>query len=70
MISFIPVISSNLSAVAYDAGNHNLYIRFHSGTYVYYDVPEFIYQGLMNAPSHGKYHAAYIKNNYRYARIS
>jgi hypothetical protein len=65
-----PVSSSNLAAVAYDVSTQTLYIRFHSsGTYAYHGVPQSVYQGLMNAASHGEYHAAYIKHNYRHERI-
>jgi hypothetical protein len=64
----IPVDSSNLSSVGYDNGN--LYISFHSGsTYRYFNVPESVYHELLSASSKGKYHAAYIKNSYRYQRI-
>ena len=69
-MNWIPVSSSNLSSVAYDESTSTLYIRFQSsGTYAYYNVPASVYQGLMSAASHGSYHAAHIKNNYRYARV-
>src|SRR5690606_22120151 len=51
---WIPVRSSNLSAVAYDPNTRTLYIEFHSsGTYAYSNVPPSVYQGLLNASSHG-----------------
>lgn len=69
-MNWMPVSSSNLSAVAYDAVSSTLYIRFHSsGTYAYYGVPSSVYSGLMAASSHGSYHAAHIKNSYRYQRV-
>lgn len=69
-MNWIPVNSSNLSAVAYDAATSTLYIRFNSsGAYAYYNVPQNVYNGLMSAGSHGEYHAAFIKNNYRYKRL-
>jgi hypothetical protein len=56
----IPVISSNLESVGYE--NRILEIRFHSGgTYQYFDVPEHLYHGLMNAPSKGAYFDQHIK---------
>ncbi|MDS0295716.1 KTSC domain-containing protein [Halogeometricum luteum] len=65
-----PVSSSNLRSVGYDSSANTLEIEFHSGqVYQYFNVPESIYQGLMNAASHGKYHHRHIKNNYRYKRI-
>lgn len=69
-MNWIPVVSSNLSAVAYELSTQTLYIRFHSsGTYAYFNVPESIYRGLMSAASHGEYHAAHIKNHYRYRKL-
>lgn len=64
-----PVVSSNLVAVGYDYTTKVLRIQFKSGIYDYYDVPQSIYQGLMNAPSHGKFHRAYIKNSFRYRKL-
>ncbi|WP_419877687.1 KTSC domain-containing protein [Brevibacillus centrosporus] len=69
-MNFVPVSSSNLSAVAYDAATQTLYIRFRSsGTYAYFNVPATVHQALMNAGSHGEYHAAFIKNRYSYRRV-
>ncbi|ALS76878.1 hypothetical protein AUC31_17360 [Planococcus rifietoensis] len=63
------VNSSNLRAVGYDAVNSILRIEFKSGTYDYFGVPEHIYRGLMSAGSLGSYHAANIKNSFRYQRV-
>lgn len=64
------VVSSNLKAVRYDPATQTLDIEFHSGSvYRYFGVPESVYQGLMAASSHGKYHHLYIKNSYPYQRI-
>ncbi|HEU4964221.1 MAG TPA: KTSC domain-containing protein [Bacilli bacterium] len=64
------VESSNLMSVAYDVDSRTLGIKFKGNTeYHYYNVPESVYRGLMRAPSHGSYHAAYIKNVYDYRRI-
>lgn len=69
-MNWIPVSSSNLSAVSYDPATQTLYVKFHSsGAYAYHDVPPSVHSGLMNATSHGQYHAAFIKNNYRYSKI-
>lgn len=68
-MNLIRVNSSNLVAVGYDASSRTLRIQFNSGLYDYYDVPESIYEGLMSAPSHGQYHARYIKNSFRYRKI-
>jgi hypothetical protein len=64
------VSSSNLRSVGYDKASMTLEIEFNSGgVYQYYSVPETIYNGLMNAPSHGKYFHQHIKDVYRYNRI-
>jgi len=65
------VSSSNLASVGYDPENMILEIEFqHGGIYQYFDVPESVYQSLMNADSHGKYFDAYIKKGgYRFKKI-
>ena len=69
MMIMIPVDSSNLAAVGYDAASAVLRIAFHSGgVYQYAGVPETVYQGLMNASSKGRYFHAHIRNAYRYMR--
>lgn len=66
----IAVSSTNLSAVGYDSSNRILTILFRSGhLYEYYGVPQNIFEGLLSAPSKGKFHHRYIKNSYRYNRI-
>lgn len=63
------VDSSNLSAVGYESGL--LRIQFHSGgIYDYSGVPESIYLGLMNAPSHGQYFWKFIRNVYPYRKVA
>jgi hypothetical protein len=65
-----PVSSSNLKSVGYDQSSNTLEIEFHGGrVYQYYNVPKKIYQGLMAASSHGRYHHRRIKDSYRYSRI-
>lgn len=58
----IPVSSSNLASVGYQDGI--LEVAFKSGSvYQYTGVPESVYDALMSAPSHGKFFAAFIRNN-------
>ena len=65
-----PVSSSNLRSVGYDSEQSTLEIEFHGGRiYRYYGVPSRIYQGLMNAASHGSYHHQHIRDRYRYKQI-
>jgi len=63
------VSSSNLLSVGFEAGI--LEIEFHDfAVYQYYDVPESIFDGLMNAESHGKYFDAKVKKaGFRYKRV-
>ena len=64
------VQSSNLSSVGYDSENQILEIEFKkSGIYQYYKVPLNVYNGLMNASSHGEYFNAYIKGVYDFKKI-
>ncbi len=64
------VTSSNIASIGYDERNEILEIEFRQGrVYQYFSVPKSVYQELMNASSHGKYHASKIKDKYRYAEI-
>ncbi|RYC50381.1 KTSC domain-containing protein [Flagellimonas olearia] len=63
------VNSSNLASVGYDADNEILEVEFNNGgVYQYFDVPAEIYEDLMNAPSHGQYFSANIRNDYEYEK--
>lgn len=63
------VSSSNLASIGYDAENEILEVEFnHGGVYQYFDVPEDVYQELMDAPSHGVYFSANIRNDYEYEK--
>lgn len=66
----IPVSSSNLSSIGYDADTQTLEIEFqHGGVYQYPGVPESEYEGLMHADSQGKYFHANIKNKYPHIKL-
>jgi hypothetical protein len=67
----IPVRSSNLSSIGYDAQSEILEVVFHSGSiYRYFGIPEYLFQGLLTASSHGKYLDRYIKKaGYPYEQI-
>ena len=63
------VNSSNLSSVGYDASTETLEIEFKNGTiYTYSNVPQFEYDRLMEAGSHGSYFSANIRNRYPYEK--
>ncbi|TDM54183.1 KTSC domain-containing protein [Aliivibrio fischeri] len=63
------VSSSNLVSVGYDSDSMTLEVEFNNGIYQYYDVPEYIYDELMNAPSVGSYLHHNIKNIFSFAQI-
>ncbi|WP_255197763.1 KTSC domain-containing protein [Halorarius litoreus] len=65
-----PVSSSNLSSVGYDADTQTLEIEFNDGSvYQYSNVPTNIYEGLISAPSHGKYFHRNIRDSFNYTQI-
>lgn len=64
-----PVSSSNVESVGYDDDTQTLEVEFKNGAlYQYFDVPENIYCGLLQADSVGGYLAENIKGVYRYSR--
>lgn len=64
------VTSSNIASIGYDADSQTLEIEFlNGGVYQYFDVPQYIYQELMGASSHGQYLAQNIKGGYRYSKV-
>ena len=64
------VASSNLASVGYDTPTQTLEVEFLSGSvYQYYNVPENIYEQLMQAGSKGRFFHQYIRNAYPYSRI-
>lgn len=66
----IPVTSSNVRSVGYDADNQTLEVEFNSGVvYQYSGVPEYEYDGLINSDSKGKYLNSNIKNRYSYMKL-
>lgn len=70
MPEMIPVVSSNVSAVGYEASNQTVYVRFSDGKmYIYKGVPEIEFDNLKNAPSVGSYLHRNYKNVYPYERV-
>jgi hypothetical protein len=67
----IGVDSSSIDAVGYDAAKRDLYVSFvESGeTYAYAEVPEFVYQQLLLAPSKGRFVNRVIKRRYQFRRV-
>jgi hypothetical protein len=65
-----PVPSRNLAAVGYDPATQVLETAFRTGgIYRYRSVPQHIYDGLMQAGSHGTYFTMHIRNSYPTTRV-
>lgn len=66
----VRVQSSNLESVGYDPGTSTLEVEFKDGAiYQYFNVPEWVYQQLLRAPSKGGYLADHIKDRFRFRRV-
>lgn len=61
-----PVSSSSLASIGYNPDSETLEVEFtKSGrVYEYYNVPQFMYDRLMEAPSLGIFFNAEIRNAY------
>jgi hypothetical protein len=60
------VSSSSVASVGYDPNSETLEVEFVSTgrVYEYYNVPQFMYDRLMDAPSIGVFFNAEIKNSF------
>ena len=66
-----PVSSTNIRSIGYDSQSAILEVEFTSGdVYQYFNIPEHLYRGLMSASSKGQFLNDYIRNSYRYQKIS
>lgn len=67
MEGFVPVKSSVLDSVRYDAATRTLTLAFDSGdVYDYYDVPSEVYEKFMVADSKGAFFHNNIREKYRF----
>lgn len=64
---FIALPSSSCQAYKYDEATETLYIRFTSGVYEYFDVPEEVVQMFVEAKSIGSFFYHNIRKIYNYA---
>jgi hypothetical protein len=63
------VDSSMMTFVDYDKAARELLILFTSGkAYTYFEVPQKVYRGLMQADSKGRYFLDCIEGQYAYAQ--
>lgn len=69
-IIMLPVSSSQLKSIGYDAETSTLYVEFLKGTvYKYNHVPQGVYDQFVAAESAGKYFGGFIKGIYEYERM-
>ncbi|HEX2206057.1 MAG TPA: KTSC domain-containing protein [Longimicrobium sp.] len=69
-MQYVPVISSNIAAVAYDDADRILGVQFQNGgEYWYHGVPRTVYQNLLSAVSKGRYFWAFVRNVYACAKV-
>ncbi|MNI32753.1 hypothetical protein D3C87_850630 [compost metagenome] len=67
----VPVSSSNIESVGYDAENECVYVKYiNQSIYVYKGVSQTEYDNLLYAPSVGSYMHRNFKNVYPYERVS
>ncbi len=65
-MAMVPVKSSNIKAVGYDADTRMLTVEFGSGAqHTYADVPPETHQALMDAESVGKFFHANIRSAFK-----
>lgn len=70
MSDLVPVKSSNVNALGWDADGKVLTMQFSNGTiYTYFDVPEETYREILSAPSVGSTFASLVKGKYPHRRI-
>ena len=64
------VASTCLSFVAYDWDRETLRVTFSGSraSYVYFGVPSYVYLGLLQAPSKGRFYNAAIRDRYTYSK--
>lgn len=66
------VESSSISSVGFDAASQTLEVEFTRGgrVYQFFEVPEFLFRGLMVAQSKGHFVATKIADRYRSVQVS
>ena len=62
--------STNIYSVNYDPQKKVLIVRFRNNTrYRYFDVPESVFQDLLDAESHGKFFHKNIRNVFVFEKM-
>lgn len=66
----VPVKSSNILSIGYDADSQILEIEFATKrVYRYSSVPPHVYAALMRSESHGKYFLMHISSVYSHVEV-
>jgi hypothetical protein len=61
------VDSSNLEAIGYSDDDQTLWVQFKGGrTYIYDEVPRYVFEDLQAAPSKGSFLNREVKSNYHF----
>jgi hypothetical protein len=70
MVEMHYVQSSNVECVGYDPGLMELHVRFLNSapTYVYLNVPQQVFDGMIEAPSKGIYLNQCVKSVYHFEK--
>jgi len=69
---YMPYVQSTaLEQVSYDEAAHTLWARFRNSgrTYVYHDVPQELYDGLIFSDSLGAYFNAHIRDQFDFEEV-
>jgi hypothetical protein len=68
----VPVTSTSIASVGYDAASRTLEVEFASGGHVYryFDVPADVHAAFLEAKSHGGFFMTGVRDRYRFERIS
>lgn len=71
MLDMYSFNSSNIHSALYDRSVRDLYVRFHGDRiYVYWNVPDTVWEGWKKAPSAGSYHHENIKWAFKYEELT
>ena len=66
----VPVASSAIAEVGYDAVSRTLLVRFRSGgVYAYLDAPPQLHADFLAAPSKGRFFHDRVDGAFRYVRL-
>lgn len=64
------ISSTNINEIQYDRASYTLSIRFkHGGEYIFYNVPSYIYDGMLKAPSKGQYFHRNIRGVFKSDKV-